>query len=114
MADPQVHISTGETGANDSVGDIEMGGDEGVESVEVEETAAASNGGDVAELSQEESNPPRTTFIEYVLDSLIFRPIDRDWLAILNLPSLSFSLEPAITKPFSRHTKRSLPEAPFS
>ena len=74
MADPEVHISTGETGANNSAGDIEMGGDEGVESVEVEETAAASNGGDAAEVSQEESSPPRTTFIEYVLDSLIFRP----------------------------------------
>ncbi|KAI4135310.1 MAG: hypothetical protein LQ347_000795 [Umbilicaria vellea] len=71
MADPQVHISTGETGANDSVGDIEMGGDEGVESVEVEETAAASNGGDVAELSQEESNPPRTTFIDYLKSPIV-------------------------------------------
>lgn len=73
MADPEVHISTGETGADDNVGDIEMGGDGGVESVEVEETAAAANGGDIAELSQKESSPPRTTFIEYVLDSLIFR-----------------------------------------
>lgn len=73
MADPEVHISTGETGADDSVRDIEMGGDGGVESVEVEETAAAANGGDIAELSQKESSPSRTTFIEYVLDSLIFR-----------------------------------------
>lgn len=72
MADPEVHISTSGTGANDSVGDLEMGGDGGVESVEVEETAAAANGGDVAQLSQKESSPPRTTFIEYVLDSLIF------------------------------------------
>lgn len=75
MADPEVHISTGDTGLNDTAGDIEMGGEEGVESVEVEETAAAANGGDAAEASLEESSPPRTTFIEYVLDSTSSRPL---------------------------------------
>lgn len=75
MADPEVHISTGETGANDTVGDIDMGGEEGAESVQVEETAAAANEGNAAEASQEQSSPPRTTFIEYVLDSTTPAPL---------------------------------------
>ena len=63
MADPEVHISS-DAAVNDTAGDIEMFGAEGIESVEVEETAAAANGAHAAEPSPQESNPPRTTFIE--------------------------------------------------
>ena len=51
-----------------------MGDNEGVKSVEVKEIVTALNRGDAAEVSQEESSPQRITFIEYILDSLIFRP----------------------------------------
>ena len=63
MADPEVHISS-DAAVNDTAGDIEMLGEEGIDTVEVEETATAANGGHAAEPFPQESNPPRTTFIE--------------------------------------------------
>ncbi len=67
MADPEVRISIGDSGANE--GDVEMQGGDSADVIEVGETGADGGEGAVEEesMTMEDERPAaRVTFVEYV------------------------------------------------
>ncbi len=109
MADPEVRISIGDSGANED--DVEMHGDS-ADVIEVGETGAdgGEGAGEEEGMTMEEEKPiTRVTFVEYVschdLDAHCLRSSLRLNAAISNPPSSNSSSARVRTKASSQPTK---------
>ena len=65
MSEAEVRISLGDTGRGEASKDVEMGGEEDADIVEVQDTQAGN--GEVDEVEEADKSSVQPTFLEFVL-----------------------------------------------